>query len=93
LLKGERAKIVNPTLLQGQGTEAPEARTRGKMEQRAGWPIWYWLAADLALVALALLILYKSPVPLPAARRALAVFAVALGGVFAVWAAKLSEKK
>jgi hypothetical protein len=93
LLKGETGRNVNPTLLQGQVTERPRSEPEQKVEQRASWPVWYWLAADLALVTLALIVVYRSPVPLSAGRQALAVIAVALGGVFAVWAAKLSEKK
>jgi hypothetical protein len=47
----------------------------------------------LLLVTFALLIVYKSPVPLPATKRAMAVGFVVLGGGLALWALRPSESK
>jgi hypothetical protein len=56
-----------------------------------GIPRWYWLGADLLLAALALIICCKSPSPLTPMRRALAIGALVLGGVMALWALRAGE--
>ena len=89
LLKEEAGKDVNPTLLRGPRPEAAQ----GKPPPRASVPPWYWLGADLLLVTFALLILYKSPAPLPATKRAVAVVAVVLGGGLALWALRPTAGK
>jgi hypothetical protein len=47
----------------------------------------------LLLVTFALLIMFKSPTPLPAGKRAFAVGAIALGGGLAVWALRPARGK
>ena len=88
LLKVEAGKEVNPTLLRGAGpgTAGP------KPAQKESIPTWYWLGADLLLVGLALLMVYKGPLPLSASRRVAAIGAVALGGILALWAIRPSKE-
>jgi len=102
LLKAEEGKEVNSTLLRTHVpdfsrpkpeevvTPAPEAEAAA---ERSGIPRWYWLGADLLLVVFALLILYKSPAPWPAAKEGLAVGAVVLGGGLALWGLRWPEGK
>jgi hypothetical protein len=52
---------------------------------RASIPRWYWLGADLLLVAFALLLQRQSPGKLTSG---LAIAAVILGGALAVWAVR-----
>lgn len=56
-------------------------------------PMWYWLAADLLLVALALLLVFKRPGPLTPLRGCIAVGSVVLGGGLALWALRQSAEK
>jgi hypothetical protein len=106
LLKEEADKEVNPTLLRGHipvfsraepsaSSEQEQANGREDAEAptRAAIPVWYWLGADLLLVALALAIAFKGAAPVSATRRIVAVGVVVLGGVLAVWALRGQEKK
>jgi len=88
LLKVEAGKEVNPTLLRGVGP----ATAGPKPAPKESIPTWYWLGADLLLVGLALLMVYKGPLPLSASRRVAAIGAVALGGILALWAIRPSKE-
>ena len=71
--------------MRGKASEAPPERSR--------CPRWYLFGADLLLVALALLVMYKSPVPLTGGERILGVLAVALGAILAVAATCMKDPK
>jgi hypothetical protein len=66
------------SLLRGQ---APGLKPRA-----ARIPRWYFFGADLLLVALALVVMYKSPVPLSGLERFFGVAAVVVGAFLAVTA-------
>ena len=70
------------------GTQPPAAAPR-----RARIPRWYLFGADLLLVALALIVLCKSPVPLTGMERLFGVAAVALGAFLALIAACMKDDK
>jgi hypothetical protein len=57
---------------------------------RTSIPRWYWLAADLLLVAFALVLQRQSPGKLTSG---LAVGAVVLGGALAVWAVRPASNR
>jgi len=73
------------SLLRGQPPAA--APGRGRI------PRWYLFGADLLLVALALIVMYKSPVPLTGMERLFGVAAVALGAFLALIAACMKNGK
>ena len=82
LLKVEAGREVNPTLLRGAKTTEPDPKPAAK----PAIPTWYWLGADLLLVGLSLLLVFKGPSPISTIRLIFAIVAIALGCAFALWA-------
>jgi len=61
--------------------------------RRSRIPRWYLFGADLALMAAALLVMYKSPAPLSGNEKFFGVVAVALGAFLGLLALCLGNRK
>ena len=84
------------SLLRGQrpekSTSDPAPLTAKPAPTRPSMPRWWFFGADLLLIALALIFLYKGPTPLSPARAAFCVAAIILGGALALTAV-LTDRK